>query len=160
MSDRRSGIDRRLRDLIPEPLTRVKDRRDNERRDSPRVSMRFWIRSLEPASGLPHAYEGQLGLGGVTFWTPYPPASPTVEVGLRIYSWPDEFNARGRVVREQIDENMTQVHVVFDELPIQQELALARYLARCVRSGLTNFFTGTVKRAPVERQADSAQQPR
>lgn len=143
MSDRRSGSDRRLRDLVPEPLSRLNtDRRDNERRDSPRVSHRFWVSTQGEAAGLSQVYEGHLGLGGVTFWTPFPPSSEKVEIGLRIYSWPDEFKATGHVVREHRDDGMVQVHVTFDELPIQQELALARYLARSMRAGLTEYFTG------------------
>jgi hypothetical protein len=146
MSERRLGIDRRLRHLIPEPLARLTtERRDNERRDSPRVSHRFWVYSDGEAAGLSQVYEGTLGLGGVTFWTPFPPSSPRVEIGLRIYSWPEEFKAIGHVVREMRDDGMVQVHVTFDELPIAQELALARYLARCVRAGLTAYFTGIVE---------------
>ena len=145
MSDRRAGNERRLRHLVPEPLARVRaDRRDHERRDSPRVAHRFWVRSLDADAGLSQVYEGDLGLGGVTFWTPYPPSSQTVEVGLRIFSWDDEFKATGRVVREYRDDGMAQVHVIFDELPIQQELALARYLARTVRAEVTRYFTGSI----------------
>ena len=77
-SERRSRIDRRHLNLVREPLERFGERRGEERRTSPRVTQRLWV--VDPnETGLPQVHEGEIGLGGASWWTRYPPLSDRVD---------------------------------------------------------------------------------
>jgi len=129
--DRRSRIDRRHLNLVPEPLERFGERRGEERRTSPRVSQRLWV--VDPnESGLPQVHEGEIGLGGASWWTRYPPLSDRVDVNFRL---PEgfEFRTRARVLRIVEDHGDHRVQVRFTDVSLKDELALARYLESRVR---------------------------
>lgn len=129
--DRRSRIDRRRLNLVPEPLERYSERRGDERRTSPRVSQRLWV--VDPnESGVPQVHEGEIGLGGASWWTRYPPLAERVDVHFRL---PDgfEFRTRARVLRVLDDGDDHRVQVRFTDVSLKDELALARYLESRVR---------------------------
>ena len=132
MKDRRSKIDRRHLKLVAEPLERFAERRvDEERRTSPRAPLRLWV--VDPGeSGVPAVYEGEVSLGGASWWTRYPPLAAEVDIHFRL---PEgfELKARARVLRIMDDGSDHRVQVKFTDLPVKGELALARYLETRVR---------------------------
>lgn len=133
MKDRRSNIDRRHLKLVPEPLERFSERRGmEERRTSPRAPVRLWV--VDPGeSGVPTVYEGEVSLGGASWWTRYPPLAAEVDIHFRL---PEgfELKTRARVLRVMDDGADHRVQVKFTDLPVKSELALARYLESRVRS--------------------------
>ena len=76
MTDRRAQ-NRRTRSLIPEPLTRKRDRRDEERRDSPRREIALDVREPGRKS---RSCMGDLSVGGASFVTTAPPRGDSVEL--------------------------------------------------------------------------------
>jgi len=103
------------------------DRRAEERRDSPRVPHRIWVK--DPAeSGLFHVFDGEVGLGGASWATPWPPLSDHIEVRFRIPDLEAELCAGARVVRTSPEDGDLKVQVEFKPMGLKQELALARYL--------------------------------
>jgi hypothetical protein len=117
---------------VPEPLERYSERRvGEERRTSPRAPLRLWV--VDPGeSGVPTVYEGEVGLGGASWWTRYPPIAPEVDIHFRL---PEGFETRAhakvlRVLEDGVDH---RVQVKFTDLPVKVELALARYLETKVR---------------------------
>jgi hypothetical protein len=130
--DRRSKIDRRHLKLVPEPLERFGERREGEeRRSSPRAPLRLWV--VDPGeSGVPAVYEGEVSLGGASWWTRYPPLAAEVDIHFRL---PEGFEtkAHARVLRVLDDGDDHRVQVKFTDLPVKAELALARYLETRVR---------------------------
>ena len=133
MKDRRSRIDRRHLKLVPEPLERFSERRTaEERRTSPRAAVRMWV--VDPGeSGVPTVYEGEVSLGGASWWTRYPPLAATVDIHFRL---PEgfELKARAKVLRVLDDGDDHRVQVKFTDLPVKGELELARYLDSVVRA--------------------------
>jgi hypothetical protein len=129
--DRRSRIDRRRLNLVPEALERFAERRADERRTSPRVPQRLWV--VDPNEhGVPQVHEGEIGLGGASWWTRYPPLAERVDVHFRL---PDgfEFRTRAHVLRVLDDGEDHRVQVRFTDVGLKDELALARYLESRVR---------------------------
>lgn len=125
--------DRRLKERrtdhrVEEPISRSgQDRRAFERRDSPRVPHRLWVK--DPAeSGLFHVFDGEVSLEGASWSTPWPPLSNQVEVRFRIPDLEDELSAPAHVVRTAPEDGDLRVLVMFKGLKLKQELALARYL--------------------------------
>jgi hypothetical protein len=130
--ERRSKIERRHLNLVPEPLERYSERRvGEERRASPRAPLRLWV--VDPGeSGVPTVHEGEVGLGGASWWTRYPPIAPEVDIHFRL---PEGFETRAhaRVLGILEDGADHRVQVKFTDLPLKVELALARYLETKVR---------------------------
>ena len=125
--DRRSDVDRRRFDALGEPLERDGDRRDEERRGTPRLSQRLWI--ADPVEGgVDKVFDGELGLGGASWITRYPPLSSTVEVRFRVPTTSEEVSAHAKVIAMRPYDGETHVRVMFTDLELKGELALARYL--------------------------------
>jgi hypothetical protein len=130
--DRRSRIDRRHLNLVPEPLERFGERRQEDRRTSPRVSQRLWV--VDPnESGVPQVHEGEISLGGASWWSRYAPLADKVDVHFRL---PEgfEFRTRARVLHVMDDQGDHRIRVRFTDVSLKDELALARYLESRVRS--------------------------
>ncbi len=124
----RRGPDRRSLGLVPEPIERVRaDRRDEERRTSPRVPRRLWIvDSLE--GGVPRVFEGEIGLGGASFNTAFPPLSEELEIRFRVPDHDEEVKIPAKICWVQPIGEDNHVHVKFTDVPLKHELAIARYL--------------------------------
>jgi hypothetical protein len=139
IADRRSHIDRRHLNLVKEPLERFAERRlEDERRASPRIGMRLWV--VDPGeSGVPTVYEGEVGLGGASWWTRYPPIAAELDVHFRLAEG-TQLKARAHVLRVMEDDGDHRVQVKFTDLDTKGELALARYLEQSMRA--------SAKRAP------------
>ena len=126
--DRRDGSERRRLGLVPENLERSgRDRRAEERRDSPRIPQRLWVKD-DAESGLFHVFDGEVGLGGASWTTRWPPLDGNVEVRFRIPDLHEEVAAPARIVRVSEDGDEARVHVVFNKMKVRTELALARHL--------------------------------
>ena len=124
MSDRRTGP-RRTRHLVPEPLTRRSDRRGDERRDSPRVEIALDVREPGKKS---RSVLGDLSLGGASFVTTAPPLGDGLELMFTIPTFAGPIIASAAVVARQGAKKGTQVSVVFTDLEVEAELAIAQWL--------------------------------
>lgn len=131
--DRRAA-ERRSLGLVPEALERKKARRTEERRASPRVPRRLWVVD-HVEGGVPKVFEGEVGLGGASWSTGYPPLSEHLEVRFRVPEHEEVVSASARVARIAELNGDTRVQVIFTDLPLKHELALARYLDDCVVAG-------------------------
>lgn len=127
VSGDRRELERRRHTGVPEPLQRRSERRDEQRRSSPRVPQRLWV-SDPREGGVPQVYEGEISLWGASWWARYPPMSGELEVRFRIPHHPYELTARARVVREDTLGDDTKVQVEFTDVELEEQLALARYL--------------------------------
>jgi hypothetical protein len=123
MNDRRAA-NRRSRNLVSEPLTRRSERRGDERRDFPRrqVALDVWERGQRARSCM-----GNLSVGGASFVTSNPPAGDVVRLRFSIPSYVGPIEAIGVVVSRSSVERGTQVSVVFTELELDAELAIAQW---------------------------------
>lgn len=95
-----------------------------ERRDSPRVPMRFLVRRAgSEASFEPH--QGDLSLGGCAFRGGTLQSGTQVEVRFILPSGSDELQVRGEVLP---NSDVVATRVRFLDLPVEAELTIARYL--------------------------------
>jgi hypothetical protein len=122
--ERRTGLDRRLRALVPEPLTRKSERRGSERRDWPRRDVALDVR--EPGQKA-RACVGDLSVGGASFVTTAPPLGDVVELLFSIPTYVGPIDATAVVVGRRGTEKGTQVSVVFTDLEVEAELAIAQW---------------------------------
>lgn len=127
----RRNTERRQLGLVPEAIERKSTRRSEERRASPRVPRRLWVVDTVEG-GVPRVFDGEVGLGGASWDTTYPPLSTKFEVRFRLPEHDQEVKAAAKVIRLLESEGDTRVQVVFTDLPLRHELALARYLDDCV----------------------------
>ena len=126
----RRGPERRTLGLVPEPIERKSDRREEERRVSPRVPRRLWVVDPEEG-GVPKVFEGEVGLGGASWSTAFPPLAKEVEVRFRVPEHDEEVKVPATIARIQLAGEDMRVQVVFTDLPLKHELAIAKYLDDC-----------------------------
>ncbi|SEL52849.1 Myxococcus xanthus paralogous domain TIGR02266 [Stigmatella aurantiaca] len=95
-----------------------------ERRESPRVPMRFLVRRAGSEAGF-EAYEGDLSLGGCALRGGTLEGGAQVELRLLLPTAPDELKVKGEVLP------VTQggaARVRFLDLSVEEERAIARHL--------------------------------
>ncbi|BDG04269.1 PilZ domain-containing protein [Anaeromyxobacter oryzae] len=98
-----------------------------DRRDSQRVPLSLLVR--EPALGgsfEPHT--GNLSLGGVFFEGLHPPVGSRLEVRFLLPHVPEEVRAVCEVLRVTREGPRFGAHLRFVEIPLDAELAVARFL--------------------------------
>ncbi|ADO74125.1 PilZ domain-containing protein [Stigmatella aurantiaca] len=98
-----------------------------ERRESPRVPMRFLVRRAGSEAGF-EAYEGDLSLGGCALRGGSLEGGAQVELRLLLPSAPDELRVNGEVLQVTRGEPGVAVRVRFVNLSVEEELAIARHL--------------------------------
>jgi hypothetical protein len=98
-----------------------------DRRDSGRVRVALLVRDLA-LGGSFEPRDGNLSLGGVWFDALHPPAGTRVEVRFLLPRGGLEVHAIGEVLRVTRDGAHFGVHVKFLEIPLEAELAIARFL--------------------------------
>jgi hypothetical protein len=99
----------------------------DERRESQRVPCRFQVREAA-VGGSFVPLEGNLALGGIYYAALHPPVGAKVEVRFLLPGQPDEVMALGEVIRVSKEGEKFGAHLRFTEIPLESELAVARYL--------------------------------
>jgi len=100
---------------------------EEDRRDSQRVPIRLLVR--DPALG--GSFEerpGNLSLGGVYFAEGHPPFGTRVELRFLVPGLRGEVRCDGEILRVTRAAGGFGAHVRFEGLPLETELAIARYL--------------------------------
>jgi hypothetical protein len=120
--DRRHDTDRRTRHLLAEPIERKRERRRGDRRESPRVACSFRVVT---AAGVAEV-EGELGLGGGSWETPFPPGQDELVIRRAL---PDfDFEGTALVHQRDVHGARTTVRFRFVGLSLTGEMELARWL--------------------------------
>jgi uncharacterized protein (TIGR02266 family) len=101
--------------------------KEEERRDSPRVPMRFLVRREGEEGGF-EAREGNLSLGGLAWSGEGPEAGARMEVRFLLPGGKDEVQVLGEVLSVREGQEGSSVHVRFIDLPMETEMSIARYL--------------------------------
>lgn len=99
----------------------------SDRRDSARVSLPLLVRDVE-LGGSFEEHPGNLGLGGAYFEFLHQPAGNRLEVRFLLPGRREEIQALAEVVRVTREGERFGVHLRFVDLPLEAELALARFL--------------------------------
>jgi hypothetical protein len=136
MPNRRSAQRRNNPATPEEPISRQKERRAEDRRDSPRYPMSFLVRDAGDDNALWEEREGDLSIGGIHWKGKTPPVGAQVEVRFRLPGVPRELRARGEIIRLSTAGKTISFHVRFTELDVESELAVARYLDDLISSGV------------------------
>ena len=102
-------------------------RSEMDRRDSPRVSMRFRVRRAGTADTF-DSREGNLSLGGFAWFGSAMPVGTKVEAHFNLPGSPEELQVRGEVLHVGHGSRGTSAHVRFLDLPVEAEMRIARYL--------------------------------
>jgi len=135
MAAERRTLDRRSNPNTPEEkISRVRERRMEDRRDSPRFPMSFLVRDLGE-DNLWEEREGDLSVGGIHWLGKTPPRGQNVEVRFRLPGVPRELRAQGEIIRLSSDDKGIGFHVRFTELDVTSELAIAKYIDDLIAAG-------------------------
>jgi hypothetical protein len=98
----------------------------SDRRDSARVALPLLVREVA-LGGSFEAFPGHLSLWGVDFEALHPPVGGRFEVRFLLPGTP-EVEARAELLRVSRDGERYGAHLRFLDLPLEAELAIARYL--------------------------------
>jgi uncharacterized protein (TIGR02266 family) len=101
----------------------------SDRRDSLRVPIRFLVRETA-LGGSFEERSGNLSLGGVFFTEPHPPYGSHVEIRLLLPGLKQDLRVAGEILRVSREGGAFGAHVRFQDLPLESELAIARFLER------------------------------
>jgi len=101
--------------------------KSEERRDSPRVPMKFLVRRAGSETEF-DPREGDLSLGGCAFKGAALEPGSQLEVRFLLPSLPDELKVRAEVLPIPEASQGGATRVRFLELPVEVELSIARYL--------------------------------
>ncbi len=107
----------------PEPLPQSTE----DRRDSLRVPVKLLVRDAT-LGGSFEERDGNLALGGVYFAEGHPPYGSVVEVRFILPGTRQEIRASGEILRVSREGGSFGSHVRFQDLPLDAELAIARFL--------------------------------
>jgi hypothetical protein len=100
---------------------------DDDRRDSHRVPIELLVRDAA-LGGSFEPYHGNIGIGGVYFDALHPPVGSKVELRFMVPGAREEVRAVGEVLRVSREGERFGAHVKFVEIPLDAELAIARFL--------------------------------
>jgi hypothetical protein len=98
-----------------------------DRRDSLRLPIRLMVRDLA-LGGSFDEHAGNLSLGGVYFTESHPPFGTRVELRFIVPGLREEVRVQGEIMRVSRDGRAFGAHVKLADLPLQTELAIARFL--------------------------------
>jgi hypothetical protein len=121
--------------MISIPDRREDSERNDDRRDSPRVPIRLWARDLAEG-GIFQVHHADIGVGGAFWTTRYPPLGTQVEIGFRLADQKRELRAAAKIVRTTSNGEEIGLHVLFTDLDVRAELALARYVESKARESM------------------------
>ena len=107
--------------------TPTERKKNDERRDSPRVPMHFLLHDVAEGGSWVER-EGDLSLGGIYWKGKTAPHGTEVEVRFRLSGIPREIKAKGEIIRVMDKGQNIDFHVRFVELDVESELAIARFL--------------------------------
>lgn len=124
MTQERRQTTRRLRPLVPEPLTRKAERRGEDRRDCDRKDIAFDVREPGRRS---RSCIGDLALSGASFVTTAPPLGDTLELMFTIPTYVGPIVATATVVARRSAERGALISVVFTDIDVEAELAIAQW---------------------------------
>ena len=126
-AERRAARERRGQLLIDETVEARRDRRANERRDSPRSAGRFWVK--DPThGGIAEVFDGDVSFCGASFVAMHPPHGEALEVGMWLPGQTAELRCKARVLKRKQLAGATSVHLRFEEMDPPFARALALYL--------------------------------
>ena len=100
---------------------------ESDRRDSRRVPIRLMIRDAALGGSFDER-SGNLSLGGIYFTEGHPPYGTRVEVRFLLPGQRGEVRAVGEILRVSREGKAFGAHVRFQDLPLESELAIARFL--------------------------------
>jgi acyl-coenzyme A thioesterase PaaI-like protein len=106
---------------------RVKEPTEDDRRESERVPIELLVRDAAMGGSF-EPYQGNLALGGVWFDAFHPPLGSRVEVRFLVPGSREEVRAVGEVLRISREGARFGAHVKFVDIPLEAELAIARFL--------------------------------
>jgi hypothetical protein len=98
-----------------------------DRRDSARVPIQLLVRDVG-VGGSFEPFAGNLGIGGVYFEAFHPPVGSRVELRFLVPRAREEVRVTGEVLRVTREGPRFGAHVRFLEIPLDAELAIARFL--------------------------------
>lgn len=99
----------------------------SDRRDSTRVALKLLVREAA-LGGSFEEREGHLALGGVDFEALHPPVGTRFELRFLLPGVREELRAVAEVLRVTRDGERYGAHLRFVEIPLDAELAIARFL--------------------------------
>ncbi len=100
---------------------------ESDRRESRRVPIRLMVRDAALGGSFDER-AGNLSLGGVYFTEGHPPYGARVEVRFLLPGLHEEVRAEGEILRVSREGSAFGAHVRFQDLPLETELAIARFL--------------------------------
>ena len=104
-----------------------------DRRETLRVPIRLMVRDASLGGSFDER-AGNLALGGVYFAEGHPPYGARIEIRFLLPGQHTEVHAVGEILRVSREGSAFGAHVRFQDLPLEAELAIARFLERAAKA--------------------------
>ncbi|MGC3997957.1 MAG: PilZ domain-containing protein [Anaeromyxobacter sp.] len=101
----------------------------DDRRDSGRVPVTLHVRE-SALGGSFEQHQGNLALGGAYFEAHHPPAGQRLELRFLLPGVREEIRTAAEVLRVTREGERFGAHLRFVDIPLEAELAIARFLQR------------------------------
>jgi hypothetical protein len=99
----------------------------SDRRDSPRVSVKLWIRQVEVGEAFEER-EGNVGVWGAYFESTSAPIGKVVELKFALPGLDEEFLCNGEILSISEQRDKFGAHVRFVDLSTEVELTIAKFI--------------------------------
>jgi hypothetical protein len=105
---------------------RKRERRMGDRRESPRLPIKVWVRNAAATDF--EEVEGDISVGGMHFTDVRPIQGKKIDLRFKLPNRDAEVRVQGDVVEVSSKGNRYGAHVRFTDLDVETELAIARYI--------------------------------
>jgi hypothetical protein len=112
---------------VPEHLSDGPQKKEADRRDSPRIPLKIWVRQVD-AGGSFEEKDGDVGVGGAYFEDRHVPVGKAVQLRFTLPEAKDEIRCDGEILRTSDQPGKFGAHVRFIEMSTEAELAIARFI--------------------------------
>jgi len=109
-----------------EAKPRKRERRMGDRRESPRLPIKVWVKTAT-AEGFA-AVEGDISVGGLHFTDKLPITGKKIDLRFKLPGHDAEVHVKGEVVQVSQKSNLYGAHVRFGEMDMDTERAIARFI--------------------------------
>jgi len=115
------------RKVVPDRTElRRRERRMGDRRESPRLPIKVWVKNS--ASNSFEQVEGDISVGGLHFVDKLPINGKQIDLRFKLPGRTEEVRVHGTVIQVSAKKAGYGAHVKFSDLDLDTQLAIARFI--------------------------------
>ena len=118
---------KRARKVVPDRTeVRVRERRMGDRRESPRLPIKVWVKNSTADTF--EQVQGDISVGGMLFVDKLPISGKKIDLRFKLPGRAAEVRVHGEVVQISKKDTGYGAHVRFGEMELETQRAIARFI--------------------------------